>query len=243
MNGKELKAASVPGTTMKDWAKMIGITPAAGTELAADAEVTIAVSLGPELVEVPDVVGQLAAEASEALRNADLCVDDARLREAVDALLDHRAKVEAFGGPRLVLHARHDTLVRPEHGIRLAEWGGDRAALELFDTGDHNTIHAFNGRRILERVAAFAHDATPEAPAYAPPGTSDLPVRAGIGAALEFAETLGLDNDWAYRIVNQVGNYGEVFDRNVGNGSPLKLARGINSLWTQGGLLYSPPFK
>lgn len=94
------------------------------------------------------------------LNGADLGIDDARLREAVDTLLDHRAKVEAFSGPMLVLHARSDTLVRPEHGARLTAWGGDRATLEMFDYGDHNTIHAFNGPRIIERVAAFAHDAT-----------------------------------------------------------------------------------
>ncbi len=94
------------------------------------------------------------------LSASDLAVDDAQLREAVDTFLDHRAKVKAFSGPMLVLHARGDTLVSPEHGMRLAEWGGERAMLELFDVGDHNTIHAFNGRRIIERVAGFAYDAT-----------------------------------------------------------------------------------
>ena len=64
-----------------------------------------------------------------------------------------------------------------------------------------------------------------------------------LGVKDKLGETLGLDSDWAYRSVKQVGNYGEVFDRNVGAGSPLKLARGINSLWTDGGLLYAPPFK
>ena len=64
-----------------------------------------------------------------------------------------------------------------------------------------------------------------------------------LGAKDKLGESLGLDNDWAYRIIKQVGNYGEVFERNVGMGSPLKLARGINSLWTDGGLLYAPPFK
>jgi general L-amino acid transport system substrate-binding protein len=64
-----------------------------------------------------------------------------------------------------------------------------------------------------------------------------------LGAKSKLGEALGLDNDWAYRIIKQVGNYGEVYDRNVGSGSPLKLSRGINSLWTKGGLLYSPPFK
>jgi general L-amino acid transport system substrate-binding protein len=64
-----------------------------------------------------------------------------------------------------------------------------------------------------------------------------------LGTKGNLGETLGLDNDWAYRIIKQVGNYGEVFDRNVGEGSPLKLSRGINDLWTRGGLLYAPPFK
>lgn len=64
-----------------------------------------------------------------------------------------------------------------------------------------------------------------------------------LGIKDKLGETLGLDSAWAYRIVKQVGNYGEAFERNVGSGSPLKLERGINSLWTQGGLLYSPPFK
>lgn len=54
---------------------------------------------------------------------------------------------------------------------------------------------------------------------------------------------LGLSDDWAYQIVKQVGNYGEVFERNVGQGSPLKIDRGLNALWNQGGILYAPPFR
>ena len=64
-----------------------------------------------------------------------------------------------------------------------------------------------------------------------------------LGTKGKLGEYLGLDKDWSYRIIKQVGNYGEVYDRNVGAGSPLKLARGINNLWTKGGLLYAPPFK
>lgn len=64
-----------------------------------------------------------------------------------------------------------------------------------------------------------------------------------LGQKGSLGDPLGLDNDWAYRIIKQIGNYGEIFDRNVGQGSPLKLARGINALWTDGGLIYSPPFK
>ena len=64
-----------------------------------------------------------------------------------------------------------------------------------------------------------------------------------LGNKGKLGVALGLDNDWAYRIIKQVGNYGEVFERNVGQDSPLKLPRGLNDLWTRGGLLYSPPFK
>ncbi len=54
---------------------------------------------------------------------------------------------------------------------------------------------------------------------------------------------LGLTNDWAYRIIKLVGNYGESFERNVGQGSPLKIARGLNALWTKGGLQYGLPIR
>ncbi len=64
-----------------------------------------------------------------------------------------------------------------------------------------------------------------------------LGVVAGNGAAL------GLDEKWAYNIIKQVGNYGEVFERNVGVNTTLGIERGLNALWTNGGLMYSPPFK
>nr|WP_316654013.1 amino acid ABC transporter substrate-binding protein [uncultured Gellertiella sp.] len=54
---------------------------------------------------------------------------------------------------------------------------------------------------------------------------------------------LGLDNKWAYNIIKAVGNYGESFDRNVGEGSKLKIARGLNNLWSKGGLQYAPPIR
>lgn len=56
-------------------------------------------------------------------------------------------------------------------------------------------------------------------------------------------EKLGISDDWAYNIVKQVGNYGEAFERNVGHGSPLKISRGLNALWSKGGLQYAPPIR
>jgi general L-amino acid transport system substrate-binding protein len=73
---------------------------------------------------------------------------------------------------------------------------------------------------------------------------SDNPdVKRILGVEGTFGEQLGLSKDWAYRIVKHVGNYGEVFERNLGQGSPLKIARGLNGLWTKGGLQYAPPIR
>ncbi len=54
---------------------------------------------------------------------------------------------------------------------------------------------------------------------------------------------MDLNDDWAYQIVKQVGNYGEAFERNVGAGSPLNIARGVNALWNKGGFMYAPPMR
>jgi len=64
-----------------------------------------------------------------------------------------------------------------------------------------------------------------------------------VGTEGKFGEAIGLTNDWVYRIVKHVGNYGESFERNVGSGSLLKIARGQNALWTKGGLQYAPPIR
>ena len=62
-----------------------------------------------------------------------------------------------------------------------------------------------------------------------------------LGITDKLGEGLGLSKDWAYNILKQVGNYSEAFERNVGKNTPLGLERGLNALWTQGGLQYAPP--
>jgi general L-amino acid transport system substrate-binding protein len=64
-----------------------------------------------------------------------------------------------------------------------------------------------------------------------------------LGVEGNFGEQLGLTKDWIVRIVKHVGNYGESFERNVGQGSPLKIARGLNGLWSKGGIQYAPPVR
>ena len=68
-------------------------------------------------------------------------------------------------------------------------------------------------------------------------------VRRLLGTEGEYGHALGLDDDWAFLIVKAVGNYGEIFERNLGQGSPLRIARGRNALWKDGGLQYAMPVR
>jgi len=73
---------------------------------------------------------------------------------------------------------------------------------------------------------------------------SDKPeLKRAFGTDGNLGEQLGLTKDWVIRIVKAVGNYGEAFDRNVGGGSKLGIARGLNQLWTKGGIQYAPPIR
>ncbi len=64
-----------------------------------------------------------------------------------------------------------------------------------------------------------------------------------VGTEGNFGEMLGLDNGWAVRAISAVGNYGEIFERNIGESTPLGLARGLNAQWTDGGLMYAAPIR
>src|SRR5881394_1430644 len=73
---------------------------------------------------------------------------------------------------------------------------------------------------------------------------SDNPsIKRILGVTPGMGKALGVDEKWVYNIIKQVGNYGESFERNVGMGSALKIERGLNKLWTQGGLQYAPPIR
>jgi len=74
-------------------------------------------------------------------------------------------------------------------------------------------------------------------------GSDDPVVLNTLGVEGDLGQMMGLNNDFCYQIIKQVGNYGEIYDRNLGPDTPFNLPRGLNSLWTDGGLLYSPPFR
>src|SRR5207244_3545130 len=81
-----------------------------------------------------------------------------------------------------------------------------------------------------ENVAKMANSANPE-------------VRRLLGVTPGNGKALGLDDAWAYNVIKTVGNYGEVYARNVGIGSPVKLPRGVNALSSAGGLMFAPPLR
>jgi general L-amino acid transport system substrate-binding protein len=74
-------------------------------------------------------------------------------------------------------------------------------------------------------------------------GSPNPNIKRLLGTADQMGDKLGISNDWAYNIIKQVGNYGEIFERNVGLKSPLKLERGLNALAEHGGLMYGMPIR
>jgi general L-amino acid transport system substrate-binding protein len=74
--------------------------------------------------------------------------------------------------------------------------------------------------------------------------TSKVPeVQRILGVTGDLHKGLGLEKDWVVRMIKAVGNYGEIFDRNLGPNTKFNLPRGVNNLWTKGGLLYAPPYR
>ena len=73
--------------------------------------------------------------------------------------------------------------------------------------------------------------------------SQDPEIQRFLGVTPGLGKALGLDEKWAYNMIKQVGNYGEIFERNVGKNTALGLERGLNALWTNGGLMYALPLR
>jgi general L-amino acid transport system substrate-binding protein len=89
-----------------------------------------------------------------------------------------------------------------------------------------------------EELGVTAANAEEQAKSSQNPATQRL-----LGVSGEFGSRFGLDNKWMLNAIKAEGNYGEIFERNVGAGSPLKLSRGLNALWSKGGLMYAIPYR
>jgi len=73
--------------------------------------------------------------------------------------------------------------------------------------------------------------------------SDDPAIKRFLGVTPGYGKAAGVDEKWMYNVVKQIGNYGDSFERNVGKATPLKLERGQNALWTNGGLMYAIPFR
>jgi general L-amino acid transport system substrate-binding protein len=73
--------------------------------------------------------------------------------------------------------------------------------------------------------------------------SDDMVIRRLLGVQRGYGQYVGLDDAWAARVIEAVGNFGEIFERDLGAGSKLKLTRGMNNLWTKSGLMYAEPMR
>lgn len=150
-------------------------------------------------------------------------------------------RVDALTQDSTDLAAKRTQLSKPDDYILLPERlskeplapairGGDDQWLEILNWTVYATIQAEEFGITQANVDEFLE-------------SDDPGIQRFLGVDPSLGEAIGLDPKFAYNIVKAVGNYGEIFNRNVGKGTPLNLERGYNQLWTNGGLLYSPPFR
>jgi general L-amino acid transport system substrate-binding protein len=159
--------------------------------------------------------------------------------EAIEAYVSGRCDV--YTADASGLYASRMALADPDDNIVLPEIISKEPLGPVVRQGDDrwfNVVKWVNFAMIIaEELGVTSKNVDEKA-------TSENPeIRRLLGFEGNFGKAMGLDPEWAYRIVKLVGNYGEVFDRNLGEGSPLKIKRGMNALWSKGGLLYAPPIQ
>ncbi len=101
---------------------------------------------------IADVMQRIALRVSP----EEIGASEQEFKDAIEALFDHQAKVEACTSNVLVIHAENDHLVSVDHAKSLAAWAGEEGRLVTFERGDHNTIYAYNSQSILREVVQFA---------------------------------------------------------------------------------------
>ena len=147
----------------------------------------------------------------------------------------YTAGIGALAGQRIKLKSPDDNIVMTETISNdpqgpTTRWGDERFQLVV--------RWVMNGQ-----IAAEALGVTSKNVDEMKAKSQSAEVRRMLGVEGGFGAMMGIPNDWMYQAIRQVGNYGESYERTVGMGSPLKLARGKNELWLKGGALFTPPFQ
>ena len=160
--------------------------------------------------------------------------------EEVVAAYDSQ-RCDAYAHDTSGLFAQRLNLVEPSEHIVLPEVISKEPLSPVVRAGD---TQWFNVARWILFAMINAEELGLTSDNVATLRDSDDPAVARLlGRAGEFGPLLGLRQDWAFQVINQVGNYGEVFDRTIGLGSSLGIGRGLNELWSEGGLIYAPPIR
>ncbi|WP_414542516.1 amino acid ABC transporter substrate-binding protein [Nostoc sp. CCY0012] len=152
-----------------------------------------------------------------------------------------QGRCDAITADRSALVARRTRLPQPENNVILDEVISSEPLAPAVAKGDARwgdavkwVVYSFIKAEELgitsQNIQQFANSDDPD-------------IRRFLGTEGDLGETLGFTNDFAARIIKHVGNYAEIYDRNLGPKTPLNLARNQNQLWTQGGLLFAPPFR
>ncbi|MBS7699496.1 MAG: amino acid ABC transporter substrate-binding protein [Chelatococcus sp.] len=159
--------------------------------------------------------------------------------EAVKAYDSGRC--DAFTTDASALYAERLRLVAPDDSIVLPEIISKEpfaAAVRHGDDQWYDLVHwTFFAMVNAEDLGVSQANVTEQLQSQNPE------VKRLLGTEGNYGEGIGLTKDWAVRIVKHVGNYGDVFERNLGEKTPLKIKRGLNALWTKGGLMYAPPVR
>ena len=164
--------------------------------------------------------------------------------EKLDDLINafDQGKCDTFTTDMSFLYAVRQRLAKPEDAIVLQDVISKEPLGPAIRQGDEQwfniarwTLFALINAEELGVTAANADELKAH--------SKNAAIRALLGVEGSTGSEMGLDADWASRAIKATGNYGEIFDRNLGPNTPLQISRGINALWNAGGLMYAPPLR
>ncbi|MBV7519014.1 amino acid ABC transporter substrate-binding protein [Ensifer sp. ENS12] len=168
--------------------------------------------------------------------------DQSQLRQAYD-----EGRCDVLTTEQSILYAERSALKNPEDHVVLPEMISKEPLGPLVRQGDIAWFNLVKWTAFAllnaEEVGVMQANVEEMKKSENPEITRLLGVKNADGSAPGFGPGIGLDEEWVVHIVKGVGNYGEIFERNLGEQSPLKIKRGANALWKDGGLQYAPPIR
>jgi general L-amino acid transport system substrate-binding protein len=151
-------------------------------------------------------------------------------------------RCDAFAGGLGSLFARVRKLKNPDDHIILPEVVSNEPLTPAVAEGDPKWLDIVNWS-IFALIIAEERGITSKNVEELARTSEDPAIRRLLGVTGTVAKDAGLDPQWAVRVIKAHGNYGEIFDRNLGAESPFKMERGLNQLWNKGGLIFAPPYR